>query len=271
MKLKLAIALFSASVLAVSCGSNDPAEKKDIGYTKADDTSFKELRQAIEKFPDSLQLRIQFVDSLREKGMLKEAIQQQQYLIDRDTFNATLWHKKASLLLLSGDTATAIAALRHAITLQPELTEPQVDLGFVFAEMKNPESLMIAERILQSVKDPTLLSRARFMKAIYYYNRKDRQKALAAFNECIVQDYTFLDAYIGKGILLYEQKEYNIASTIFQQAIDISATFAEAWYWQGKCAEAVNNKEKAIEYYQKTIGLDENFEEAKEGLKRLGK
>jgi tetratricopeptide (TPR) repeat protein len=155
--------------------------------------------------------------------------------------------------------------------LQPELTEPQVDLGFVFAEMKNPETLIIAERILQSVKDPALLSQARFMKAIYYYNRKERQKALAAFNECIVQDYTFLDAYIGKGILLYEQKEYNIASTVFQQAIDISATFAEAWYWLGKCAEAVNNKEKAVEYYEKTLGLDEKFEEAKEGLKRLRK
>ncbi|HRP58228.1 tetratricopeptide repeat protein, partial [Agriterribacter sp.] len=123
-------------------------------------------------------------------------------------------------------------------------------------------------KVIRIAPDPRIRSEARFIQGLYYSNTNDKAKALASFDECIKNDYTFLDAYVEKGLLLYDSKDYKAALAVFEQTIQVSNTFAEGYYNAGRCEEALG-KEEAKLYYQKALGLDKDLSAAGEGLKRL--
>ncbi len=101
------------------------------------------------------------------------------------------------------------------------------------------------------------------------FSSGDKSKAIAAYDSCILNDYTYVDAYLEKGIILYEQQKYPDALSVFEKARAIANTNADAYFWTGKTYEAMNKKQEAIEFYKKTRGFDESVTEAKERLGKL--
>ena len=108
-----------------------------------------------------------------------------------------------------------------------------------------------------------------YYKGIYYSNINDKAKALTLFNEAILRNYYYLNAYIEKGRIQYDQKKFIDALKTFQLANTISATFPDAYFWMGRCEEALGRKAEAKLNFQRAYSLDNSFTEAKEAADKL--
>ena len=259
----------TACMMLASCQNNNTVSDSSNSNTDSLSNPMALLEKSIKAYPDSLILIAKLSDLQEEKGQLDLALSTIDKGLERDSTAAIFHNRKASLLLAKGDTSGAISGLLKSLSYAPEQTDIHVELGFLYAAQKKKNALTVADFLLTQNDQPALQTQARFMKGVYYVNIGDKKNALLNFNECIINDYTFIDAYMEKGILLYNDKKYIDAQKSFEKALTISNTHAEAYFWTGKCLEALNKKEEALDYYKKTIGLDGKITEAAEGIKRL--
>jgi tetratricopeptide (TPR) repeat protein len=167
----------------------------------------------------------------------------------------------------AGDTTHAIETLELIVT-PGELTEAALQLANLYAETKNPKTLVICNAMNKNDPDGTNPN-PDYLKGVYYYNLDDYDNALEQFNSCIRKDYNFLDAYMEKGRILYKQAKYNEAIAVYDLAIKVSGTFADAYYWKGQCQEVRGQKEEAKLNYEKAFALDKTLIEAKEAAEKI--
>ncbi len=272
--MKLIFAGFFLVILFLFTGCNNEAGNSKV--SGKDDSSFaqssatiKGLQESLKEHPDSAGLRYRLAEELNRSGNYKEALKQSDSLLQQDSTNPAFWYKRGEILALSGDTLKAIGALKISIERAPLFMEPQLLLAAIYANRNDPVALKIADHIVKSSEDPRTETQARFIKGLYYSNINNKSAALRQFDSCIVNDYSFLDAYVEKGLILYDQKDYAGALKVFEKAIQVSNTFAEAYYQSARCEEALGNKEEAINYYKKALGLDKTLEAAAKALQKL--
>ena len=260
---------FTAFFLFAACQSK--VWEAETSPSKADSlsNSIAVLEKSILANPDSILLRAKLADIQEELGQTEKALATIEQGLKQDSTAVMLHNRRASLMLAKGDTAAAISGLLKSLSYAPEQTDIHVELGFLYAAQKNANTVVVADFLLTQADQPTLQTQARYMKGVYYTNIGDKTNALLQFNECIINDYTFKDAYMEKGILLYNDKKYTDAQKVFEKVLAISNTYAEAYFWTGKCFEALNKKAEAIDFYQKTIGLDYKNTEAEDAVERL--
>lgn len=254
-------------VFIYSCGGNDGEDTAGLPDENA--VLIAQLQQKVQLNPDSLGTRYQLMNALAQGGKYKEALLQNDTLMAEDTANAALWYRRGDMLLQTGDSVNGIRALERSVKVAPAFAEPQLQLAAIYAGRSHADAIKIADRIIAMSREARTTSQAYFIKGLYYSNINEADKALAQFDECLKTDYTFLDAYIEKGLLLYDKQRYKEALVVFERAIQVSNTFAEAYFQAGRCQEAMDSKENAKAYYQKALGLDKDFEAAREALERL--
>jgi tetratricopeptide (TPR) repeat protein len=260
----IAVVLF-----AVAC--NNEGDKKSRPSADAGPTpELVNLRKSIALRPDSLGLRYMLMDELLKNKLYNAALAQNDTLLKVDTSSAAVWYRRGDILLQKGDTAASILSLQNALKGGPLFMEPQLQLAAIYANQSKGEAITVADKIIQYAQDQKYATQARFIKGLYFSNINEKTKALEQFNECIKNDYTFLDAYVEKGLLLYDLKKYAEALKVFEQTVQVSNSFAEGYYNAGRCEEALGNKQEAVSYYKKTLGLDNAFTAARDALKRLG-
>ena len=261
----LAMALLT---LCLSCGGGkDTPDSTD----RAAGDSLSMLRGLVEKYPDSLEARAILSRWLERNMGVDSALQPILQGLALDSNQSFLYNRKAVLMLARGDTATAIRDLLRSLNLEPEQTDVHLELGFLYAAQKNKNALVVADFLLSQAEEPLLKSQARYMKGIYYTNAGMKKEAMAMFNEVIINDYTFLDAYLEKGILLYNDKNYADALKTFDKAITVSNTNAECYLWAAKCLESMGRKAEALDLYKKTVGFNAGLKEAEEAVARMEK
>jgi tetratricopeptide (TPR) repeat protein len=263
--------LMTVWILLASCQNNGTKVENQPSRTDSLANPVAAMEKSIQTYPDSFLLRAKLADLQEENGQIDQAMVTIEQGLQRDSTVVILHNRRASLMLAKGDTASAIKGLLRSLSYAPEQTDIHVELGFLYAAQKNRNTLVVADFLLSQADQPQLQSQARYMKGIYYTNIGDKTNALQQFNECIFNDYTFKDAYMEKGILLFNDKKYADAQKVFEKVLAISNTHAEAYFWTGKCLEALNRHAEAIDYYKKTIGLDDQFTEASEAIERLAK
>jgi tetratricopeptide (TPR) repeat protein len=253
------------TVLFFSC--NDSGDKTSAAATKAAELLV--LEKQVAARPDSVGLRYQLMNELLKNNLYAEAMAQNDTLLKADSANAVFWYRRGAIQLQQGDTGKAIASMQTAVQKEPMFMEPLLDIASVYAARSDSNAITATDKVIRIASDPRIRSEARFIQGLYYSNTNDTAKALASFDECIRNDYTFLDAYVEKGLLLYDSKGYKAALAVFEQTIQVSNTFAEGYYNAGRCEEALGNKAEAKLYYQKALGLDKDFKAAKDALERL--
>lgn len=129
--------------------------------------------------------------------------------------------------------------------------------------------------MLPPYKDQTYTFKAleAFKKLLKLYPRspwaaRAREK-IAECQERLAQH----DIYVGK--YYFKVGKYKSAKMRFQWAYEKAtnpSTAAEALYWLGRTYEAMGDKKKAMEYYEKVVkdfGMWENVDQAEEDLKAL--
>ena len=261
--LKLFYSLVFVAFCLVACNSGD----KTVIPPPSEQKSIQSIKNQIKQHPDSLMLKENLIEAYRNGGYYDSAIAVANQEIMKDSGSAYLWNIKASLYFENGDTMSAISSLKHAIDIYP-LPDYLVALGTVYAEIKNPKSLYIADQLLKANKAKSGKD-AYFIKGLYYNYLNEPQKAIPFLDSCLALDFTYMYAYREKAIALYTEKKYEDAVKVLKRAVTIQNNFDEGYYWLGKCYEKLNKKDEAIRSYQNALLYDKDYIEARQALNRL--
>ena len=181
-------------------------------------------------------------------GVDSIAIVKEQIL--KDSLNPALWQKLYELQIEKGDTAGGLRSLKLYTYLVPEDGNAWLELAWLLADQKDPQVLIVADS-LQKVEDPNIRSKAKFLTGVYYSNLGQDDKAISIFDSVIVNNYSFVDAYMEKGIILYDQKKYELALKTFQQAFLLRKNDPEIFLWISKSYAGVGNKAEAEDWKKK--------------------
>ncbi len=251
--------------LLVACKSN--STEANTKPTK--DTAFiKQMAKAVTQNRDSVGLRFNYITALDSVGDFKTAIAQMDSLIVKDKGNYGLWFKLAKINEHAGDTTEAIRCYETALKIYRS-PDGLLALANLFAETKNAALIPLCNELDDLRMGREYDSYTNFFKGVYNARIGNKQVAINFFNKSIINNYTFIDAYMEKGFVLYDDKKFDDALAVFIKVGNVSFSFADAYYWQGKCYEAKGDKAKAKEQYQQTLKLDKDFQQAEDAIKRL--
>lgn len=257
------------SLVILAC--NEPVKPKTPDTLTSDEmpAPVQELFKKTAANPDSISLRLQLVNALDSLGAYKQALGQMDSLIRKDSLNYGLWYRKALLQESTKDTTGALRSYRYAIRIYPS-PDAQLGAANLLAERKDSTALLICRQVAALNMGREYNAHCHFITGIYFARTGNKQKAIQAFNNTIINDLNYTEAYMEKGFLFYDDKQYSDALQVYQTLITVKNTYADGYYWLAKTQEAMNNKAAAIDNYQKSLTLDPKLKEATAALQRLG-
>lgn len=231
--------------------------------------AIKLLKQSIATWPNNPDLHRRLSEIYTQVGEAKKAIDQYDEWAQQDSMNFEVWYEKGVLLAQLKDTPAAIQSLERSYKIQP-INYNGLALAGLYGATLNPKVITICDDLIK--KDTSgIINDVLYLKGSYYSDTKQYDKALQMFDECIGHDWKFADAYIEKGIVLRDLKKNDSALRVFIMAATVANTNPDAWYWMARCYEDMGKKDLALVNYERALAIDKNFEEAREGIRRMKK
>ena len=219
--------------------------------------------------PMSDSARLALIEKLAGANNYQACIPHIDWLLKKDSTLPLYLYIKADALENTGDTANAIAHYIRANENAGFFLQASMRLLNLYAETGHPATLSLADTLLTHPETEKIHSDILLMKGIYYHNTNHRKDAEKIYNMIIQQDYTFLQAYVEKGLLYYDDKEYKKAMEVFELSTIVKNDFADGYFWQGKTYLKMNQPEEAILHFKKSLALDPSLAEARNELKTL--
>ena len=271
MQLKAFLITGFASLCLFACTNDKPADNgQGAANTSPANSKIEELENKLQQEPQVDSIREQFVEQLVQNNQYDKALAQVETLLQKQPNNPAYLFMKADALERKGDTANAITSYEQSIATAGLFTEAELRLASLYAETGNKKAEVLCDALLKDATAVQFRSDILFVKAAYYNKIKQASKALAVYNQIIREDYTYLDAYIEKGLIFYDQKKFEEAHKVFTQSTNVSNKFADGYFWMAKAEEKLNRTTEAIDNYKRSLALDQSITEAKDALKRLG-
>jgi tetratricopeptide (TPR) repeat protein len=257
-------------VLLLAACKNDLNEKVPNTLPKDDlPAPVQNLFTNVEKYPDSMGLRMRLVEALDSLGAYHQAMGQLDSLIKNDSLNYGLWYRKAQLQENTKDTTGALRSYRYAIRIYPS-PDAMLAAANLLAERKDTTALRICQQLMTSSMGREYTAHCYFITGVYYARTGNQTKAIESFDNCIRNDLNYMEAYMEKGFLYFDNRQPQQALEIFETVITLKNTYADGYYWIAKCKEILKQPAEAIDNYRKSLTLDPKLSEAAEALKRLG-
>lgn len=273
IKAGLLTALLSLLLLtACDSGNNNSTETNKEDKDKKENiipAEVQRLYQQVKLYPDSTGLRLRLATSLDSIQSYKEALQQMDSLISKDSLNYGLWYTNGRIAEDAGDTLQAMQSYDRAIRVYPS-ADAMLSLANLYAEQKNERALIICANVKRLRLGREYDAHAAFISGIYNARTKNSAAALKFFDECIANDYTYMEAYIEKGLLYFDNKQYREALNVFSFASTVNALDPDPYYWMGRCYEMLHVKDTAILRFKQSLNLSKNDKATEDALKRLG-
>jgi tetratricopeptide (TPR) repeat protein len=261
------IILIYFSFLIVAC--NEPQKQVDITSTTSAEHKEQSLKAAVKQYPDSLLLLQDLVQYYMNGQNYDAALASINEALAKESTHPDLWDLKSIVAAEKGDTALAIKSLENAIGILPDV-QYIISLGALYAETNNPLALDMADALIIGSKAKAE-KEAYFIKGLYYSYKNEKEKAIPFFDKSIATSYTFMSAWLEKGLALYDLKKYREAAEVLEKAISIQNSFDKGYYYLGQCYEKLNRTEEAIQAYQMALYYsNNNYAEASDALGRLG-
>ncbi|TDX00786.1 tetratricopeptide repeat protein [Dinghuibacter silviterrae] len=227
------------------------------------------LGPSLARFPYNQLLRRNLLMSFYGEGRFDEAMKINDTALRYDSASSGNWYNRAMVQDAMKDSTAALRSLETAYRLDSGNATIAYELANRYADAGNATALSLCDRIIrreskgQPKPDPFAI------KGIYYANTGHPAEAVAAFDRAIAVDYTFLDAYLEKGILLYKQHKYAEALKVFDLSTSVDNTFADGYYWTARCQQQLGQLKDARLNYERAIAFDKHFTEAREALAKL--
>jgi len=97
--------------------------------------------------------------------------------------------------------------------------------------------------------------RKMFDQAIELYSSGNADEALKLFNQCIVEDPTFSEAYLNISYIWFEKKDYSTALENSRKAIQYNQFQAPVFVQAGKCFYYLEQYDSSAHFLKKAISL----------------
>ncbi len=227
------------------------------------------LTQQLSQNPDSSGLRMKLASAFDSLGDFKNALVQMDTLLMRDSLNYGFWFSEGQILQDSKDTIHAIESYAHAAKIYPS-PDALLSMANLYAEQKNAKSIAICNRVKGLGLGGEYDAHCDFIAGVYNARTGQSEKALQLFDACIANDFTYMEAYIEKGLVYFDEKNYTKALQVFQFASTVDKLFPDSYYYMARCYEMMGVKDSAVLRFKQSLSLDKTMNEAHEGLKRLG-
>lgn len=166
--------------------------------------------------------------------------------------------------LAKTDTNLAVRLLHKGLREQPGNDALRLRLAYLYAMCKDPKCLLTVNRL--SKRKP---AEAHFVRGIYFREKGNWRTALDAFTQSIRADWTFIDAYLEKGVILFSQHQYEQAGQVFSLALKTAHRNPEIYYWLGRVAQEKRDTSQAILRYQQCLLFDPEFPHARARIDSL--
>jgi tetratricopeptide (TPR) repeat protein len=259
--------LYATFFVLLACNSQ-PKDQKNSKKESILPDEIARLEKLSKQFPDSVGLHMRLVNALDSLGNFELALVELNTLIKNDSSNFGLWFKKAQLSEQQKDTITAIKSYSRAANIYAS-PDALLALANLFAETKNSKALDLCQKVSDLRMGRTYQAHSDFVSGIYYARTGNASKAIQLFTNCIANNYTYMEAYMEIGFIHYDKKQYANALKTFQTAVTVKNNYPDGYYWLGKTNEANNNREAAIENYEKALSLDPKLSEAEQAFIRI--
>lgn len=227
------------------------------------------LLQQVNQNPDSTGIRLRLANAFDSIGNYKNALVQMDTLLIKDSLNYGFWYTEGRFLQDAQDTVHAIESYSRAAKVYAS-PDALLSIANLLAEQKNPKSLAICNRVKNLGLGGEYDAHCDFIEGVYNARTSHRDKALELFDECIINDFTYMEAYIEKGLIYFDEKNYPKALEVFRFASTVDNLFADSYYWMARCYEMMNVKDSAVLRFRQSLSLDNTIQKAHEELKKLG-
>lgn len=263
-------------LLLVACNTSDKktstvtdsAKDKNINEVKPYPELVQQLITSVQQQPDSTGLRFKLAVALDSIGAYNEALHQMDTLLKKDSTNFGLWYANGEIAEDAKDTSRAMMSYAKAISIYAS-PNALLSLANLYAEKKNDKSLQITKQIKEMSLGREYDAHCEFITGVYYARTGNRSKALQYFDACIADNYTYMPAYIEKGLVYFDNKQYREALNIFTFASTVNALDSDPYYWEGRCYEQMNVKDSAALRFKQSLRLQDDTE-TRIALKRVG-
>jgi tetratricopeptide (TPR) repeat protein len=232
------------------------------------DSAISFLKDAVQQFPGSADLKINLAQAYFNKKQTDEALKINEAVLSADPASIDALLQRSDLLEEKKDTAAVIQTLERARAIAGEDKEVVYRLAFQYAQSGNKKVFSLCDSLIRA-DSAEKHGEPYYFKGIYFNTINDKVSAVAQLNDAILNDYTFLDAYMEKGRILYEQKKYTDAVAVYNLALKISNSYADTYLGLARCQEALGQKEAAKLNYLRAWGLDKSLTEAKQAADNI--
>lgn len=267
--MKKLISITIITILFFAC--NNTNDKQGVTDSVKNETppEIITMQQQLKLHPDSAGLRFQYAFALDSIGRFKTSLQQIDSLISKDSLNYGFWFAKGQVAEDAQDTLLALESYSKAAHVY-ESPDVLLALANLYAETKNDRAILICSRVKALGLGREYDANCAFITGVYYARLHKMNDAVKYFDECILNSYTYMEAYIEKGLLYFDAKQYDKALEIFQMAATVNNLYADAYYYQARCYEMMNKKDSADLNFKQALQIDPTMKEAREHLKQLG-
>jgi tetratricopeptide (TPR) repeat protein len=267
--MKKLLLLFLICCVFFACHSNNTIANKSDSAKNAMMPLVESMQKQLQQFPDSAGLRLQYAFVLDSVKMYKEALVQMDTLTKNDTANYGLFYAQAQIAEDAGDTTLALKSYTHAAHLY-ESPDVLLALANLYAEMKDDRTILFCSRVKALGLGRDKDADCAFITGVYYARIHKDDEAIKYFDECIANSYTYMEAYIEKGLVYFDKHQYQKALDVFQFASTVNNLYADAYYYMARCYEMMNKKDSAVLRFKQSLQLDPTMDEARTHLKQLG-
>jgi tetratricopeptide (TPR) repeat protein len=252
VKLKF-IYLFIGFIFLIGC-------KQEIKrFIDPEDTRYSEdvrsISKKINKNPNDAELYYKRANTFFFEEKFQEALADIRIAIELNP-EVAFYHFKEGEYYMSGDTADAKMAEKsylRALELEPGLEEAHFKLGILyFAKQRYKDCANQMEEIL---KNNSSNPDAFFFLGMINKETGDTVRAIQRFQEAVELNNTYYNAYMQLGLILLESNP-ELSLKYLNNAIRIDEFSDEAHYTKGLLLQNKNENAAAKEFYKRTLELN---------------
>lgn len=184
--------------------------------------------------------------------------------IDKDPMNPEIYFFKGLVFKETGNIDKAVSSFQTAVEMNPKYYEAYVQIGLLLQRKKDKNAEKYLDNAIKVSDKP---EDALMAKGYIQQQDKNYAGAIASYKRVVELNYRNEDALYNIGICYIKTDSFDVAYKYFDLVTKTQPTNPEAHYHKGLCAEAMGNKEEAMELYQNAINISEH----KKAAERLAK
>jgi tetratricopeptide (TPR) repeat protein len=198
----------------------------------------------------------------------KEVLNNLDFLLKKDMFNAKAYFIKGMAFKETGDTAKAISSFQTTVEQDPDYYHAYMQLGLLHYEKRNKLAL---DYFTNALKIQPKSIEALYGGAMFCQDNGMYEKAKEAYFNILDIDPAYKNAHYNLGYIHSEYlNDFKSAVMHFSNAVQFAPDYYEAWYMRGYAYERMKEFSKAQSDYRKSLEINPDYTLAAKGLSRVG-